>query len=266
VAVGATPVAITDCLNFGSPERPEIAYQIEQSVLGLADACTALGTPVVSGNASLYNETPAGAVLPTPTVGMLGVIEDVERALTIAPKPGDTLVLLGAELAQPAGALAGSEYLALQQGKVAGRPAINLDLEARVQRLVLDAHARWLLTSAHDCADGGLAVAAAECCIAAGAGIEPGSLDLGGRLDAALFGEAQSRFLVGVAEEQDLEALQRMASERGVRCDVLGVVGGERFALGPVDAGMAELTTAYETGLGRILGGTTVDPDVVRRS
>jgi phosphoribosylformylglycinamidine synthase len=266
VAVGATPVAITDCLNFGSPERPEIAYQIEQSILGLADACTVLGTPVVSGNASLYNETPAGAVLPTPTVGMLGVIEDVERALTIAPKPGDTLVLLGAQLAQPAGALAGCEYLALQHGKMAGRPAINLDLEARVQRLVLDAHARWLLTSAHDCADGGVAAAAAECCIAAGAGLEAGSVDLGGRLDAALFGESQSRFLVSVAEEQDLAALQRMASERGVPCEVLGVVGGERFTLGPVDVALGELAAAYEGGLGRILGGKTVDADVVRRS
>ncbi len=156
VAVGATPVAITDCLNFGSPERPEIAYQIEQSVLGIADACTALATPVVSGNASLYNETPAGAVLPTPTIGMLGIIEDVARALTIAPKTGDTLVLVGASLTQPASALAGSEYLAVRHGKVAGRPAIDLDLEARVQQLVLEAHARWLLSSAHDCADGGL--------------------------------------------------------------------------------------------------------------
>jgi phosphoribosylformylglycinamidine synthase len=266
VAVGATPVAITDCLNFGSPERPEIAYQIEQSVLGLADACTALGTPVVSGNASLYNETPAGAVLPTPTVGMLGVIEDVSRALRIAPRVGDTLVLLGATLAQPAGTLAGSEYLAKEHGKVAGRPAIDLDLEARVQRLVLDAHARWLLTSAHDCADGGLAVAAAETCIAAGAGLEAGAVDLGQRLDAALYGEAQSRFIVGVAEERDLEALSRLALERGVPLDLLGVIGGERFVLGPVDVAVDELSRAYDEGLGRILGGKTVDPDVVRRS
>ncbi|MBM4416094.1 MAG: phosphoribosylformylglycinamidine synthase subunit PurL, partial [Chloroflexi bacterium] len=110
VATGATPVAVTDCLNFGNPERPEVAYEIEQAVLGLAEACRALGTPVVSGNASLYNETPGSAVLPTPAVGMLGVLDDVARALTIAPRADDTLVLLGAPLAQPAAALAGSEY------------------------------------------------------------------------------------------------------------------------------------------------------------
>ena len=102
VAVGATPVAVTDCLNFGNPERPTIAYQIEQSILGLADACRAFGTPVVSGNASLYNETPAGAVLPTPTVGMLGLLDDVARRLTPAISEGDEVLLIGAPLAQPA--------------------------------------------------------------------------------------------------------------------------------------------------------------------
>ncbi|MBM4438619.1 MAG: phosphoribosylformylglycinamidine synthase subunit PurL, partial [Actinobacteria bacterium] len=123
VATGATPVAVTDCLNFGNPERPEGAYQLEQSIRGLADACAALGTPVVSGNASLYNETPDSAVLPTPTVGMLGVLDDVSTALTIVPQAGDRLVLLGAPLAQPAASLAGSEYLARGHGLVAGRPA-----------------------------------------------------------------------------------------------------------------------------------------------
>ena len=102
VAVGATPAAITDCLNFGNPEKPEIAYELEQSIIGLSEACRALGTPVVSGNASLYNETPAGAVLPTPAVGMLGVLEDVERHLTPALTRGHAVVLLGAPLAQPA--------------------------------------------------------------------------------------------------------------------------------------------------------------------
>ncbi len=279
VATGATPVAVTDCLNFGNPERPEVAYEIEQAVLGLAEACRALGTPVVSGNASLYNETPDSAVLPTPAVGMLGVMDDVARALTIAPHEGDTLVLLGAPLAQPASTLAGSEYQWRTQGVASGRPHIDLAHEARVQRLVLDAHAGGLLAAAHDLADGGLAVAAAEMCLAGDVGLEatltaqaspapspPGPLSPGrgegeteraetGRLDAALFGEAQSRFLVAVREEGALAALGALAAAAGVECIELGRCAGERFRLGPVDASLEALRAQYEGGLERALGG-----------
>ena len=255
VAVGATPVAVTDCLNFGNPERPHIAYQIEQAILGLSDACRAFGTPVVSGNASLYNETPAGAVLPTPTVGMLGVLDDVERRLTPAIGAGDEVLLLGAALAQPAAALAGSEYLASHHGRVAGSPAIDLDLEKRVQRLVLDANEQGLLTAAHDLADGGLAVALAECCLAGNVGLDAGAADLGERVDAALFGEAQSRFVVGVRDAEACDALAALAAESGVPVTVLGPAGGDRLWLGPVDASVEALRGAYEGGLERALGG-----------
>ncbi len=255
VAVGATPVAVTDCLNFGNPERPHIAYQIEQAILGLSDACRAFGTPVVSGNASLYNETPAGAVLPTPTVGMLGVLDHVERRLTPAIGAGDEVILLGAPLAQPAAALAGSEYLASHHGRVAGRPVIDLDIEARVQRLVLDANERGLLTSAHDLADGGLAVALAECCLAGDVGLDARAADLGARVDAALFGEAQSRFIVGVPDAEARDALAALAAESGVPVTVLGPAGGDRLQLGPVDAPVEALRGAYEGGLERALGG-----------
>ncbi len=252
VATGATPAAVTDCLNFGNPEKPDVAYQLEQSIIGLSEACRALGTPVISGNASLYNETPTGAVLPTPTIGMLGVLDDIERRLTIAPSEGDTLVLLGAELAQPASTLAGSEWQSLTLGRLAGRPSIDLDLESRVQRLVLDAHARGLLTAAHDCADGGLAVALAECCIAAEAGLDAAALDLGPRLDAALFGEAQSRFVVGT---RDADALLALAAEAGVPAVVLGAVGGDRLRLGPVDVAVEGLRDVYESALPAALAG-----------
>ena len=255
VAVGATPVAVTDCLNFGNPERPHIAYQIEQSILGLADACRAFETPVVSGNASLYNETPAGAVLPTPTVGMLGVLDDVERRLTPAIRAGDAVLLLGAPLAQPAGALAASEYLATRHGRVAGVPAIDLNLEARVQRLVLDANERGLLSAAHDLADGGLAVAIAECCLAGDVGLDARAADLGTRLDAALFGEAQSRFLVGVPDDAARAAVEALAAAAGVEVTVLGTARGDRLQLGPVDASVGALREAYEGGLPRALGG-----------
>ena len=258
VAVGATPVAVTDCLNFGNPERPEIAYQIEQSILGLAEACRALETPVVSGNASLYNETPAGAVLPTPTVGMLGVLDDVEHRLTPALGAGDFVVLAGAPLAQPAAALAGSEYLASAHALVAGLPRLDLDLEARVQRLVLAANARGLLTAAHDCADGGLAVALVESCLAGATGLEAGDAELGARLDAALFGEAQSRFVLGVRDAAALAELETLAGAADVPLAALGRAGGARFRLGAVDASLAALREAYEGGLPRLLAGEAV--------
>ncbi len=258
VAVGATPVAVTDCLNFGNPERSPIAYQIEQSILGLADACRAFGTPVVSGNASLYNETPAGAVLPTPTVGMLGLLDDISQRITPAIAEGEEVLLIGAPLAQPAAALAGSEYLATRHELVAGKPTIDLDLEARVQRLVLEANARGLLHAAHDCADGGLAVALAECCLAGGVGLDASAADLGERLDAALFGEAQSRFVVATPDADGRAALEALAAETGVEAVALGVATGTgedaRLRLGPLDASLSALREAHEGGLPRALG------------
>jgi phosphoribosylformylglycinamidine synthase len=255
VATGARPAAVTDCLNFGNPEKPDVAYQLEQAILGIADACRALGTPVVSGNASLYNETPRGQIVPTPTIGMLGVIEDVHRHLTIAAGQVDLLLLVGADLAQPAASLAGSEYLTARLGRLAGRPAIDLDLEARVQRLVLDAHAEGLLTAAHDCSDGGLAVTLAELAFAAGAGIDAAAVDLGDRLDAALFGEAQSRFVVAVPSEDAAAALAASAAAAGVPLLRLGPLAGDRFRLGPLDLPLGALRDAYEGGLEAALAG-----------
>src|SRR5690606_34488940 len=148
VATGAKPAALTDCLNFGNPEKPEVAWQLEEAILGLSEAARVLGAPVISGNASLYNEAPRGAIIPTPGIGVVGVIEDVSTRLTIAPVAGDTIVLLGAEVVQPAGTLAGSEYQALTLGRQAGLPTIDLAHELRVQELVLDLHERGLLTAA----------------------------------------------------------------------------------------------------------------------
>jgi phosphoribosylformylglycinamidine synthase len=255
VATGARPAAVTDCLNFGNPEKPEVAYQLEQAILGIADACRALGTPVVSGNASLYNETPRGQIVPTPTIGMLGIIEDVHRHLTIAAGQGDLLILLGADLAQPAASLAGSEYLTARLGRLAGRPAIDLDLETRVHRLVLDAHAERLLTAAHDCSDGGLAVTLAELALAAVAGLDAATVDLGPRLDAALFGEAQSRFVVAVPSEGAATALAVSAAAAGVPLLRLGPIAGDRFRLGPLDLPLGALRDAYEGGLEAALAG-----------
>ena len=256
VATGATPAAVTDCLNFGNPEKPEVGYELEQSIIGLSEACEAQGTPVVSGNASLYNETPDAAVLPTPAIGMLGVLDDVTKHLTPAFNEGDRVLLLGASVAQPASTLAGSEYLTQLLGRLAGRPSIDLDLETRVQRVVLDAHGRGLLTAAHDCSDGGLAVTLAESCLAAGTGLQGAAdLDLGSRLDAALFGEAQSRFLVATSSEADGQAVAEQASQAGVPAVLLGTAGGDRITLGPVDLALEAARDAYDGALERALAG-----------
>ncbi|OGO49789.1 MAG: phosphoribosylformylglycinamidine synthase II [Chloroflexi bacterium RBG_16_68_14] len=260
VCVGAEPVAITDCLNFGNPEKPEVYYQLEQCIRGMAAACRALGVPVVSGNVSLYNETSGEPVYPTPVVGMMGLIDDVERAVPMGfQDKGDQVFLLGVEsLRGEAADLAGSEYLkVLHHGLVAGRPRIDLELEARVQRLCLEAARRGLLKSAHDCSRGGLAVALAESCIEGGQGLDARDLVIEGRLDAALFGEAPSRIVVSTAEGVALAALAR---EQGAPLVRLGRVAGQGLVLGKyVDAAIDDLRDAFEAGLPRALGEAQAD-------
>jgi phosphoribosylformylglycinamidine synthase II len=253
VAVGARPAAVTDCLNFGNPEKPDVAYQLEQAILGISDACKVLGTPVISGNASLYNETPHGQILPTPGIGMVGVIDDVHTTLTATPSAGDLLVLLGAPVAQPVATLAGSQYLTARLGRLAGRPMIDLDHEAAVQRLVLEAHAAGLLSAAHDCSDGGLAVTVSEMCFAADAGLEASAIELGPRLDAALFGEAQSRFVVAVASEAAVVDLEGRASAASIPAIRLGVVGGTRLRFGAVDLDLDAARAGYDGALEQAL-------------
>ncbi len=252
---GATPLAVTDCLNFGNPERPQIYFQISQAVQGIAAACRALGTPVVSGNVSLYNETNGVPVTPTPVVGMLGLMEDVDRIVRMPfQRPGDVVALLGAMLPQAASTLGGGEYLAVLHGLEAGPVAVDLHAEAALVRLLNAAARRGLLRSAHDCSDGGLAVALAECAVAAGLGLDAPSLDLGPRLDAALFGEAGARAVVSL-RPSDLPALESLAAEHGVPVTPFGPVGGDRLRLGPLDLPLADVTDAYRGGLERALAG-----------
>jgi len=256
VCVGAEPLAITDCLNFGNPERLDVYYQLEQVVSGMAEACRVLNVPVVSGNVSLYNETSGEAVYPTPVVGMMGLLEDVEQRCQMGfQADGDLVFLLGAGVEAPAASLAGSDYLHEVHGLVAGRPSIDLELELRVQRVCLEAIGRALLRSAHDCSHGGLAVTVAESCIASGRGLDASSLAFTGRLDAALFGEVPSRIVVSCppAARGDLEAL---AASHDVPLTYLGVVHGARLRLGPhIDLPVSDLARAYEEGLPRALEG-----------
>jgi phosphoribosylformylglycinamidine synthase len=253
--VGATPIALTDCLNFGNPERPEIYYQLEWCIRGIARACRVLGVPVVSGNVSLYNETQGQAIYPTPVVGALGLLEDVDRHASMAFKrEGDLVVLLGADgIRGRVGDLAGSEYLELYKGLVAGRPRLDLALEAGVQALCRRLIGEGLVSSAHDCSEGGLAVALVESCTAGGLGFT-GQFSFKGRWDAAFFGEVQSRILVSLLPKA-LTELQGLARESQVPVAVLGVVGGDWFRAGGIlDLPLSDMQAAWGGGLEEALG------------
>ncbi|MCI0820311.1 MAG: phosphoribosylformylglycinamidine synthase subunit PurL [Chloroflexi bacterium] len=255
VCAGAQPVAVTDCLNFGNPERPDVYHQMQAVIQGIAEACDALGTPVISGNVSLYNETGGQPIYPTPVIGMLGILDDVSQHCTMAPAPGDALFLLGSSIEQRLETLAASEYLRLEHGKIGGRLEIDLQLEGRVQRAALAAIRQDLATAAHDCSDGGLAVTLAEMCLAADAGLDAAGAVVGNRLDAALFGEAQSRIVLAIKPERRHD-LVGIASSMNVPLEYIGAVTADgRFRFGPIDLPLADLRDAYENGLERALAG-----------
>ncbi|MCK9517411.1 MAG: phosphoribosylformylglycinamidine synthase subunit PurL [Dehalococcoidia bacterium] len=255
VCTGAVPVAITDCLNFGNPEKPDVYWQLSQAVHGISEACSVFSTPVVSGNVSLYNETDERPIYPTPVIGMLGLLEDVSRHLQSGFQRANSDVwLLGAAVEQPASALSGSEYLEAEHGKVAGMPEVDLQAEHRLQQLVLRLNDEGLLLSAHDCSDGGLAVTLAESAILGDCGFEA-ETEVTGRLDAALFGEAQGRIVVSVRGDEFRQAggtarLRDLAQEIGVPVTRLGRTNDSgRFAFGPIDTTVAALQEAYEAGV-----------------
>ena len=232
VCTGAEPIALTDCLNFGNPERPDVYYQLEECIKGMARASEALSAPVVSGNVSLYNESRAEAIYPTPVVGALGLLEDVESHVgTGFTRQDDAVVLLGAaNVTGRSGSLAGSEYLDLVHGLVAGRPEIDLDLEVRLQKACLRLVREGIIRSAHDCSEGGLAVAVAESCIAGGIGFQ-GAFEVEDRWDAALFGEAQSRIVVSVPPDR-VPALRGVCHAEEVPFVELGRTGGDSLKFG----------------------------------
>ena len=257
--VGGEPLAITDCLNFGNPEKPEIMWQFAEAVRGISEACRALGTPVVSGNVSLYNETEGQGIFPTPMVAMVGLVEPVERTATSHFKrPGDVVVLVGTL----AGEVGGSEYLSMR-GKEAGRPpALDLGREKAVQEAVRRAVKEGILSSAHDCSEGGLAVALAECCMMSepppGGGRSPWlgaavRVPFPARKDFVLFGEDASRIVVSLPNAS-LPRLEEIAREAGAPLVKLGAVGGDRLEIqGALSVPVADLAWAWREGLPRVL-------------
>jgi phosphoribosylformylglycinamidine synthase subunit PurL len=250
VAVGARPLAVTDCLNFGNPERPEVYWQLQQAVAGIATACRALGVPVVSGNVSLYNESEAGGSIdPTPVIGMVGLLPDHGRRLAAGfAGDGDFVLLVG----KTCNTMGGCEYLKVVHGEVAGPvPELDLAAERAAHELVLAAAAAGLLRSAHDVAEGGLLVALAESCLLGGRGARCGAAHPAGegRLDAAFFGESQGRFVVS-ASPRSMPALQQLARDHHVELALLGLTGGDRIAFeGQLDVPLAELRKAWEEAL-----------------
>ncbi len=262
---GARPLALTDCLNFGNPERPETMWQFERTIAGMSDAARALGTPVVSGNVSFYNETDGVGIDPTPVVAAVGLIDGGRLPLQQAfRRAGDVVVLLGAT----GDDLGGSEYLKVVHGVVAGRPPVlDLDAEARLQRLLLAAATAGCLASAHDCAEGGLLVALAEATFG-GRGLPPigATVDLTGlplvggrpvRPEARLVGETPSRVVASSPPER-VARLEALAAEAGVPLVRIGEVGGERLRVrGPdvaVDLPIEPLRAAWRRAFARLMG------------
>ena len=223
---GAKPLAVTDNLNFGNPYKPEIFWQLREAVEGAAEACRAFGTPVIGGNVSLYNESPAAAVDPTPTIAMVGLIEE-ERHITTQffKKSGDVIILVG-EVGDDLGA---SHFLKVCHGRKEGLPPrLNIELELAAQNAVRELIRAGLIKSAHDCSEGGLAVALAESCFdperLLGAHIDLGATE--SRVDQVLFNEAQSRIIISVAKDDENAALI-LLKKRGVSATTIGVVVSE---------------------------------------
>ena len=245
VCTGARPIAVTNCLNFGNPERPLIFGQLQESVRGLADACRSLELPVVSGNVSLYNETSERNIPPTPVVGMVGLLDDLSlRCPAGFQEDGDIVFLLGETREE----LAGSEYLRLLGAPLEGRPpTVSFEAERRLHAAMLDSIGKGVLRCAHDVSDGGLLIALAESALYGGRGLRcPGIAGPVSR-EAAYFGESQGRIIVGVAPRRVPE-LQKLMNKHHVSLQAIGVVGGEDLQVGSdIRIPLETLRQAWET-------------------
>jgi phosphoribosylformylglycinamidine synthase len=244
VCVGARPIAITNCLNFASPERPEVMWAFSEVIDGMAEACRAFETPVVSGNVSFYNETEGRGILPTPVIGMVGLIEDVRRAVLPGfKKEGDVIALLGIT----------QDDLFSASGKV---PELDLNREVAVQKACLAAAEAGLLASAHDCSDGGLAVALAELCFSSlGRDAIGAEVDLKGPLGptSLLFSESPSRIVISF-NSSVAAAVQEIAERNNAPFAILGRVGGNELVISidneeAVRAEVAEMESAWREAL-----------------
>jgi phosphoribosylformylglycinamidine synthase len=255
VCVGARPIAITNCLNFASPERPEVMWSFSEVIDGMAEACKAFNTPVVSGNVSFYNETEGRGILPTPVIGMVGLIEDVKRVIQPGFKnAGDFVAILGATGED----LSNSQYASLisQPSSNGDVPRLDLETEVSVQAACLRAADAGLLRSAHDCSDGGLAVALAECCFSSlNRGSVGADIDITGEYDLAtrLFSETPSRIIVSF-DQASLGDIEEIMAAASCQMTLLGNVGSDRLRIESdgdevIHLDVAEMETAWRSSL-----------------
>jgi phosphoribosylformylglycinamidine synthase len=255
---GATPIGVTNCLNFGNPYDPEVFWQFKEAVRGMGDACKAFGTPVTGGNVSFYNESPDGAIYPTPTIGMIGLIEDITKVVSSDFKnEGDSIVLLSA--GDDSDGLGGSEYLYQRTGLVAGQaPTCDLSKQAALIQTLIELADKRLLNSAHDTSEGGLAVALAECCFAQGTerpmGAIVNNIGVNSRTDALLFGEQQGQVVLSV-DSANVNAILGVCKAHGVITTFIGEVKGRRLIIGDlIDESVQELYSIYSSALPSALG------------
>ena len=258
VCSGATPIGLTNCLNFGNPEKPEIMWQFEQAVCGMGDACLYFDIPVVSGNVSLYNETKGEAIFPTPTVAVVGLIEDKSKVMTAGFKQaGDCIGLIGFTMEE----LGGSEYLKVLFDRNEGKPPVlDRKHEKQVQEFCLELIQKGLIQSAHDCSEGGLAIAVAESCFSAKEEALGATLELESTLrgDALLFGETQSRIIISFPEELT-DQIEGLALSYPVDFSLIGKTGGSQFTVSIngqeyIKQDIESAKEIWKTSLGRYAG------------
>ena len=255
ISVGASPLAITNCLNFGNPEKPEIMGQLAGCIEGMAEACRALDFPVVSGNVSLYNETNGVAIPPTPTIGGVGLLADVDRMATIALKAGDEALLLLGGGNTGDGWLGQSLYLREIEGREDGAPPpVDLQAHRRTGALLRRLIENLRIRTCHDVADGGLLVCAAEMVMAGGIGADIHIPEAGLR-HGWLFGEDQGRWLIAVAGS-DVTEIEAEARGADVPVRRIGSVGGSQLTVDGVDAiSIDELRHAHQRWLPHYMAG-----------
>jgi phosphoribosylformylglycinamidine synthase len=259
---GARPIGMTNCLNFGNPEKPDVYYQLHEAIRGMSDAAKALGIPVISGNVSLYNETNGEAIWPTPVVGVVGLIDDVDRVVPMGFRaPGDSVVWIGhGRSTAPARSaeLAASEVARRQWGVIGGSPHIDVASESALHEFLREAAVRGLLHSTHDVSSGGRVVALAEACLRGGVGAEIALTNT--NIGSMYFGETQGS-VIASCRPDDEEKLRELAWSGKVPLTVtrIGIVGGSRLRLSGLDVSLDELREAYETGLARDLQGVATN-------
>jgi phosphoribosylformylglycinamidine synthase subunit PurL len=253
-SVGARPLAVTNCLNFGNPERPEVMWAFSEAVRGMGDACRAFGTPVTGGNVSFYNESGDSAVYPTPVVGVVGLLEDYRLLVRHGfPSRDLSIYLLGSTLPE----LGGSEFADVVLGQISGvPPALDFEAETRLHGLLTDGARDDLFASAHDLSDGGLAIALAESAIAGDVGFSVVAPELSGHEPhVALFSESASRAVVTVRPGGEAK-LERAAAARHVPIQRIGVTGGSKLHFASLfDVSLSDALVVYEGSIPRLMGG-----------